>query len=466
MTNTNLIIDFIEKTAGITFGLNKKEELKRLIYEILFIKTWSITEFMANVDIQKFLNTKLSGNKRFFALKEILIHLRYPIASSSEKHFQVYLPRLTPPKYEYHHDLSVPFKPHNIYIQNKAYHSEIAKRVQTLFPDAPVIAFSELSDIHHNPGSMLTDLGKRDLYLVEETFDIIKPCPCTKGAVGCNYFILNLGFGCPFDCSYCYLQHYANAPGILLPVNLDSFFKKAEEILDNAKGRFVRIGTGEFFDSLGLDHITGYSKHLVEFFRDKDILFEFKTKSDNIQNLLAVKNPPTNIVISWSVNPQHIIDSDEYYTASLSQRLSAARKLLDHGYRIAFHFDPIIYYQEWEHDYFQVIEEIIKATDGKISWISMGTLRFYRKLKTIVEQRFPANRYFYGEFILDPQDNKMRYPHIVREMIFRKMMEKIKSLDSHIPVYLCMESPDIWKDVTGHPVTTQEIESKFKIKTL
>lgn len=462
MNRIEEINDFIENKAGVTFGLNKKEELKRLIFEILFTRHWSLDELLQDEDVKIFLGKKLSGNKRFLALKEVLLRLRYPLATSSEKDFDVYLPRLKFPEKPYAHGLSRPFIPRMIYIQQTAEKTEMAVRVQQLFPEVPVVRFTKLSDIRHKPGTMLTDMGKRDLYIVEEGFDFIKPCPCTKGAVGCNYFILNLGFGCPFDCSYCYLQHYANTPGIFLPANLDSFFTQAGELLDKMSGSFLRIGTGEFFDSLALDHVTGYSKHLVEFFRSRDLLFEFKTKSANVENLLSVKNPPPNIVVSWSVNPPHLIDSEEFYTATLAERLEAAKKIMAHGYKVAFHFDPIIHYKDWEKDYFQVVEDLFAATAGKIAWISLGTLRFYRKLKPIVEQRFGLDRYFYDEFILDRQDNKMRYPKVMRENIFRKMISKIREHDPEIPLYLCMESPSIWNDVMGKSATPAEIEKSFR----
>jgi spore photoproduct lyase len=71
------------------------------------------------------------------------------------------------------------------------------------------------------------------------------------------------------------------------------------------------IGSGEFTDSLVLDSLSCYSSQIIDFFRKYPLVsFEFKTKSDNIGNIIKAK-PVKNIVISWSINPQKIISRHE-----------------------------------------------------------------------------------------------------------------------------------------------------------
>ena len=57
-------------------------------------------------------------------------------------------------------------------------------------------------------------------------------------------------------------------------------------------------------------------------------------------------------------NPQKVIESTEFYTASLDERLEAAAQCVDAGYRVAFHFDPIIYSKTWEKDYEELVNII------------------------------------------------------------------------------------------------------------
>ena len=99
-------------------------------------------------------------------------------------------------------------------------------------------------------------------------------------AAGCGYNLINLGFGCRFECEYCFLQQYQNLHAILLPANLQEFLDKIDAASFH-KGPFSRprMGSGEFTDSLVFDDLTHYSHTLVPFFRARPHLqFEFKTK--------------------------------------------------------------------------------------------------------------------------------------------------------------------------------------------
>ncbi|NIV72697.1 MAG: hypothetical protein GWN44_08470, partial [Calditrichae bacterium] len=73
-------------------------------------------------------------------------------------------------------------------------------------------------------------------------------------------------------------------------------------------------------------------------------MLEFKTKSNNIRYFLE-NETPNNIVCSWSLNTSVIIENEEHFTASLEQRLQAARTIADYGIKVAFHFHPLVYYQ-------------------------------------------------------------------------------------------------------------------------
>ena len=150
-------------------------------------------------------------------------------------------------------------------IEKSAAFSYLKNRFKVFFPKAKFIEILSLKNfILENKKSGETNYNKRRdmVFITNEKYDFFKKCPCTKGAIGCGYHVFNLGFGCIFDCSYCYLQEYNNAPGLIFPANIDKFFEEFE----NYKKPRMRIGTGEFSDSLMLDHVTGYSSAIIEFF--------------------------------------------------------------------------------------------------------------------------------------------------------------------------------------------------------
>ena len=114
-------------------------------------------------------------------------------------------------------------------------------------------------------------------------------------------------------------------------------------------------------------------------------------------------------IISWSINPETIIDKEEIKTARLNERLNAAKLASDAGFKIAFHFDPLIYFSNWEKEYRDLVDQIFDIIpQDRIQWVSFGTLRYINSLKDIVENRFPKSKIFLGEFVKG-KDGKMRY---------------------------------------------------------
>ena len=329
----------LEKTLSFTLNNNQFKDIARLFHEIIQYNDISNDNILRQLEKSEKIR-KTKGKGKFQAIKQKLIVLRFPLTSRHEKidARDVYLSEVKPPLKQAAFSKK-DFIPEKIFIEKSAKNSYLAKRFRSLFPKTGIEVLNHIWEYVQKNKFKLEDLKKPLVFIVKENWDFIKMCPCTKDHLGCNYWIFNLGFGCPYDCSYCFLQQYSNFPGIILPANLDDFFKKFDSFYKKIN-RPIRIGTGEFCDSLALDHITGYSKQLVNFFRDKPVFFELKTKSANISNLMSVKGAP-NIIISWSLNPQELIDSHEFGGASLMERLKAAKQVRKNGYSLAFHFDPV-----------------------------------------------------------------------------------------------------------------------------
>lgn len=310
--------------------------------------------------------------------------------------------------------------------------------------------------------------SKKTLYLTRFKGELIKPCPGTKDYICCGYRILHIGSNCPLDCSYCILQAYFNQPFIRLFVNTDDLFLQLGEFVQSRQGEIIRLGTGEFTDSLALDPLSGFSSLLLkELSSYPNVIVELKTKTTAVQNLLNAE-PLKNIIISWSLNPQEIIRNEERRAASLFERLEAAFACQKKGYRLGFHFDPIFYFPGWEEAYYQTVRLLFaKIQPENIAWISLGCFRFMPSLKSIIQYRSPKAQYIYQEFI-PALDKKMRYVQPRRVDIYGKMLEWITAYDKEITVYLCMENPSVWEKVfgfipgVGHPTLNDILDQRIK----
>ncbi|MGB8953424.1 MAG: radical SAM protein [Candidatus Aminicenantales bacterium] len=309
--------------------------------------------------------------------------------------------------------------------------------------------------------------GKKYLLLTSQKGRFIKPCPCTPGYIGCNYFIINLNLNCPLDCSYCILQHYLSDPWITVHVNLEDLWRELDIFLK--KGKMVmRIGTGELGDSFALDHLTENAGDLIGYFRNKkNVLLELKTKTTNISSLFRIK-PADNIVISWSLNTPRLAREEECGAPPVGERIDAARAVAEKGFPVGFHFDPLIRYHGCEEDYEKVIRALLGTVPAdRIFWISLGSLRFPSPLKKIIQSRFPRTKIIYDELI-QGRDGKMRYFRPLRLKLYQGIIQQIRNHGGdNIPLYLCMESADIWKDALGWiPKGKRSVEKRLSLRPL
>jgi len=245
------------------------------------------------------------------------------------------------------------------------------------------------------------------------------------------------------DCRYCALQVYFNRPVIEVFVNTEDLFSELAAFLASHRDRFHRFCTGEFTDSLALEPLTGLAQRLVEFFSTvPNASLELKTKTDFVEPLLGL-NPGGRAVLSFSVNADTTVRRDELRSSSLKARLTAAAQGIRAGYRIGFHFDPIIPSGGWKESYARTVDEIFDMVPpDAVAWISLGVLRFVSTLKETADARFGPIPYFHDGFVTG-LDGKSRL-HVDRRIeVYRFMNEAILNRAPSVRTYLCMESSHV-----------------------
>jgi len=438
MNNKNFSIkSFIQEKFPL-FGVNKVREIARLFFEI---------SKRDNISYETIYGSLLSNS--YENIKNELLNTRYPETFEKVKKENFYLPDIDIEE-KNKADLSkINFVPKNVFYTKETVNSELFERVKNIYKNVKFIEIESLkSYLKENKFSIQKYNDRREnLFIVNEKFDFFKRCPCTKNVVCCNYSLINIGFGCPYDCAYCFLQGYQNVAGIILPANIETFLTD-DKILPVKNNLFdnARVGSGEWTDSLVFDDITLFSNNIVNFFRKRpNVDFEFKTKSVNIDNLLRLGGSK-NIVVAWSVNSEQMIKENEYLTPNLQTRLYAAKKCTETGFSTAFHFDPVILYDGCEQGYETTVDTIFDFIDEKyIKWISIGSFRMSTEIKKIIENRFPDNKILNGELLL--YGTKLRYIEKQRIDIYKTIVKRIKKYSNKVKVYLCMENSSVWNKV-------------------
>jgi spore photoproduct lyase len=359
----------------------------------------------------------------------------------------------------------LPFHIEKIYLDVRAEEDPVTQAVLKGLPDVPVERIQDKRPLIKDYFSLQDSIGvgKKHLLLTRFYGRRLKPCPGTSRHICCGYYVINTITNCPMDCSYCVLQGYLNNPFLTLYTNWDDLLEEIDAFLSNHPQSLLRLGTGELSDSLALDTVFPISPFLIPFFAQRNhAVLELKTKSAEVDHLLHLDHRRRTI-ISWSLNPPKIIEEEEKGTVSLENRITAAQRCQERGYPIGFHFDPIIFYEEWEKGYQETIVSLFEKIDPKgIAWISLGGFRYPTHLKGIVKERFPNTKIFLGE-LFPGKDGKFRYLREIRVEIYEKMVECLRDVDPALFIYLCMESKEVWQEVFGWtPENSRHLNQLFE----
>jgi len=344
----------------------------------------------------------------------------------------------------------IPYRPKRILVHDQAWNDRATFEILERLPGIPTDTVRDLDTRHPEianagPGPY----PKNTLILMHYPGKFLKSCQGSGAEICCNYLVVSYAWNCHLECTYCVLQSYLSREALVVCTNIDELLLDVKNTLEQSPDRRFRIGTGELADSLALDHVTHYARRLVPLFATQaNGILELKTKSDQISNLKDLDHRG-HTVISWSVNSREICRTEERKAASFDERLQAAVLCGGWGYKLGLHFDPLIFYDGWEHGYRQAVKDIFRAIDPeKIAWMSLGAVRFPPHLRELVRRRFPKSSVPFGEFV-PGHHGKVRYFRPIREEMYRKMLDWIHTEAPGVFVYLCMENRLVWERSFG-----------------
>ena len=162
------------------------------------------------------------------------------------------------------------------------------------------------------------------------------------------------------------------------------------------------------------------------------------------------------MVCSWSLNTSTIIRNEEHFTASLEDRLLAARSLADRGIGVAFHFHPMVYYEGWEGEYEKLASRVMSWFDPhEVVFISIGSITFIKPVLKQIRELGHATKITQMELVSDPH-GKLTYPDPVKIKMFRNLWQSFAPWRNRVFFYLCMEKASLWQEVFGQVYENNE----------
>lgn len=202
------------------------------------------------------------------------------------------------------------------------------------------------------------------------------PIPKEPTDVVCPHFYeLKWANGCNFNCSWCYLNGtYRFLKGGKKPrlKNIDTIMDHLSIFLTEVNGHFL-LNSGKLSDSLLFENNGApLTKRIIPRFMEQDRhKLLLLTKSNCVGNLLKIK-AQAHVIVSYSLNSFEVADKWEK-APKVIDRIKAAKKLYDVGYKVRVRIDPMVPTTGWENSYLDLVRRIFDNFEPER--ITLGSLR-------------------------------------------------------------------------------------------
>lgn len=235
---------------------------------------------------------------------------------------------------------------------------ELLQKYKTIgIPTEEIVAHHKIESLSRRPN---TEYPEMKSYLILGTRKTIKLIPNDKSA---DFIVPFTSSGCSAMCLYCYLMCHFNTNSYL------RVFMNRDEMIEKVKKNIKKLGEHKIYE-LGCNSdmvlentITGNLRWAIEEFGKLDLATAtFATKFDQVDSLLDAKHNG-NTQMRISVNPKELIARVEFGTSSLKQRITAANKMFEAGYRVGLNIAPIMLVDNYK----ELYEELFKTLRDNLS---------------------------------------------------------------------------------------------------
>ncbi len=236
--------------------------------------------------------------------------------------------------------------------------------------------------------------------------------------------------GCTAMCMYCYLVcNYNKCAYLRLFVNREQMLEKIIKVAQKSE-RELTFEIGSNSDLILENMITGNLIWTIENFANtKKGFLTLPTKFDMVDSILPLDHKG-KIIIRMSVNPSEIINKVEFGTSRLNGRIEAINKLAEAGYKIGILIAPVIFVENWQELYSNLIKELSVKLSDKVKRQAFFEIIFmtYSYVHTkINEEAFPNAINLYDKEIMTGRGNgKYAYRINIRKEAETFLIDKMK----------------------------------------
>ena len=255
------------------------------------------------------------------------------------------------------------FKPQAIYFEKNIENYELGKQLMEKYKEVPNIEIENHNNIEEMRNKQNKEFAnmKRNLIIgIRKTHKFVENHKTS------DFLVPYTSSGCTASCLYCYLVcNYNKCAYLRLFVNREQMLEKIIKTAKKADEN-LNFEIGSNSDLILENSITNNLVWTIDNFKNTSKgTLTFPTKFDMVDDILNLDHRG-KIIIRMSVNPEFIINRVEFGTSRLEGRIEAINKLKDAGYKIGILIAPVIFVDNWQELYLELIQRLYSELSKQV----------------------------------------------------------------------------------------------------
>ena len=252
-------------------------------------------------------------------------------------------------------------------------------------------------------------------------------------------------YGCPHGCKYC-----SGGKVAIVFANVEEFVEREVIPLSVANPwQKVFMFNSSLTDTLCFEPEYGLSELLADYYASTpDQHYLIHTKSANVDFLRDLDHRGHTITL-WSLTSETASRLVEPGSATMEERIEAARKCQEAGYTVRYKFKPIVPVRGWREECERMMDLAFAETRpdniGLFTLAWMNADEFGQIIDPdLLDPRFVA--------AAEESAEEMRgvaagpFPHEARAEVYEFYLREIRKHDADVHVFLCTETPAMWQE--------------------
>jgi spore photoproduct lyase len=318
--------------------------------------------------------------------------------------------------------LTTPFS--HIYVEKKVMQHPRTQKILQKFSRGKVVFIDHYKDVFCRKRQSVSLQNQTPMLILaaKEGRLIYEGAPVCQSFGNEYFYYTSCVMNCVYDCEYCYLKGMYPSGNIVIFVNLEDIFQEVEQIL---KKHPVYLCVSYDTDLMAVEDITGFVGEWMEFAANHENLrIEVRTKCGR-KDLWEQWQAKENVIFSFTISPEMVVEKYEHRTSSLSERLKCARAAMEKGFPTRLCFDPMIYCPNWRTEYETMMDRVEDTIDIKNLYdVSVGSFRISQDYLKKIRREMADSAVV--QFPFENTGGFYHYPKNLMEEMENMIVERLK----------------------------------------